>query len=68
MRPVNPPLTLAHAGGGWNFQTRQKLLRSGETLVVPAFSDGATRAAALSYGVLEYLRKTVVVAPDAAKP
>jgi NTE family protein len=63
-RPVNPPLTQAHADGGYIFQTRQKHFRSQDTLVVLAFSGGGTRAAAFSYGVLEYLRKTVVVAAN----
>lgn len=32
--------------------------------MVLAFCGGGTRAAAFSYGVLEYLRKTVIVAPN----
>ncbi len=63
-RPVNPPLAQAHADGGYTFQTRQKHFRSQDTLVVLAFSGGGTRAAAFSYGVLEYLHKTVIVAPN----
>nr|MCU0966123.1 patatin-like phospholipase family protein [Burkholderiaceae bacterium] len=66
-RPANPPLTQPHADGGYIFQTRQKHAKSQDTLVVLAFSGGGTRAAAFSYGVLEYLRKTVVVAPDGNK-
>jgi len=66
-RPTNPPLTQAHADGGYIFQSRQKHFKSQDTLVVLAFSGGGTRAAAFSYGVLEYLRKTTVVAPDGRK-
>ena len=66
-RPVNPPLKQAHADGGYTFQTRQKHFKSQETLVVLAFSGGGTRAAAFSYGVLEYLQKTVIVAPNGDK-
>jgi NTE family protein len=66
-RPVNPPLTQVHADGGYTFQSRQKHFKSQETLVVLAFSGGGTRAAAFSYGVLEYLRKTVLVAPNGDK-
>ena len=66
-RPVNPPLTQVHADGGYTFQSRQKHFKSQETLVVLAFSGGGTRAAAFSYGVLEYLRKTVIVAPNGDK-
>jgi NTE family protein len=47
-RPVNPPLTQAHADGGYIFQTRQKHARGQDTLVVLAFSGGGTRAAAFS--------------------
>jgi NTE family protein len=66
-RPTNPPLTQAHADGGYIFQTRQKHFKSQDTLVVLAFSGGGTRAAAFSYGVLEYLRKTTVVGADGRK-
>jgi NTE family protein len=66
-RPVNPPLAQAHADGGYVFQARLKHFKSQDTLVVLAFSGGGTRAAAFSYGVLEYLRRTVVVAPDGSK-
>jgi NTE family protein len=66
-RPVNPPLTHPHPDGGYTFQTRQKHFKSQDTLVVLAFSGGGTRAAAFSYGVLEYLRRTVVVAPNGDK-
>jgi NTE family protein len=63
-RPANPPLTQPHADGGYIFQTRQKHSKSQDTLVVLAFSGGGTRAAAFSYGVLEYLQKTVVASPS----
>jgi NTE family protein len=63
-RPVNPSLAQAHADLGYTFQTRQQHFRSQETLVVLAFSGGGTRAAAFSYGVLEYLRNTVVEGPQ----
>ena len=66
-RPVNPALTQVHVDGGYTFQSRQKHFKSQETLVVLAFSGGGTRAAAFSYGVLEHLRKTVLVAPNGDK-
>ncbi len=66
-RPVNPPLTKVDPDIGYTFQTRQKHFKSQETLVVLAFSGGGTRAAAFSYGVLEYLRRTEVLAPNGAK-
>ena len=45
---------------GYTFQTRQKHFKSQENLVILAFSGGGTRAAAFSYGVLEFLRRTEV--------
>jgi NTE family protein len=66
-RPVNPPITKVDPTGGYTFQTRQKHFKSQDTLVVLAFSGGGTRAAAFSYGVLEFLKRTEVVAPNGAK-
>jgi len=63
-RPVNPPITQVDPSGGYTFQTRQKHFKSQETLVVLAFSGGGTRAAAFSYGVLEFLNKTEVATPN----
>jgi NTE family protein len=65
-RPVNPPITQVDENG-YTFQTRQKHFRNPEILVVLAFSGGGTRAAAFSYGVLELLRNTEVVAASGAK-
>ncbi len=66
-RPVNPPITHVDPNAGYTFQTRQKHFKSQENLVVLAFSGGGTRAAAFSYGVLEFLRRTDVVAPNGNK-
>jgi NTE family protein len=62
-RPVNPPITHVDPNAGYTFQTRQKHFKSQENLVVLAFSGGGTRAAAFSYGVLEFLRRTEVTTP-----
>lgn len=64
---VNPPLTQVDANSGYTFQTRQKHFKSQENLVILAFSSGGTRAAAFSYGVLEFLRRTEAVGPKGYK-
>ena len=66
-RPINAPLKEVDASTGYTFQTRQKHFKSQDNLVVLAFSGGGTRAAAFSYGVLEYLRRTEVIAPNGTK-
>jgi NTE family protein len=66
-RPVNPPLKQADSNAGYTFQTRQKHFKSQENLVVLAFSGGGTRAAAFSYGVLEFLRRTEAIARNGTK-
>ncbi len=63
-RPVNPPITQVDGDRGYTLQTRQKYFKNPDTLVVLAFSGGGTRAAAFSYGVLEFLRRTRVVLSD----
>jgi NTE family protein len=66
-RPVNQPIKEVGANAGYTFQTRQPHFKSQEILVVLAFSGGGTRAAAFSYGVLEFLRRTEVVGPKGNK-
>ncbi len=66
-RPINPPITEAGLSIGYTFQTRQKYFKSQEVLVVLAFSGGGTRAAAFSYGVLEFLKRTEVIGPKGNK-
>ena len=60
-RPVNPPITQADPGIGYRLATRQPHFKAQDSLVVLAFSGGGTRAAAFSYGVLEFLRRTEIV-------
>ena len=66
-RPINPPMTQTDPSKGYRFETRQVHARDKENLVVLAFSGGGTRAAAFSYGVLEFLRRTEVVGPKGNK-
>src|SRR5439155_23633235 len=63
-RPINPPITQVDVNTGYTFQSRQKHFKSQDNLVILAFSGGGTRAAAFSYGVLEFLRRTEVVGPQ----
>ena len=67
-RPVNPPITQTDLRTGYRLETRQaQSTNSKENLVILAFSGGGTRAAAFSYGVLEFLRRTEIVAPNGQK-
>jgi NTE family protein len=68
-RPINPPITQIEPNGGYGLQTRQKHFKNLEqgNLVILAFSGGGTRAAAFSYGVLEFLRRNELVAPNGAR-
>jgi NTE family protein len=60
-RPVNPPIAQADPNGGYRFENRVAKTDKLEDLIILAFSGGGTRAAAFSYGVLEYLRRTEMV-------
>ncbi len=66
-RPINPPITQTDSTKGYSFEARQGNIKDRENLVILAFSGGGTRAAAFSYGVLEFLRKTEVVGPKGNK-
>jgi len=62
--PVNAPLTTAKpAAAGYRFENVVQT-NADDTSLVLAFSGGGTRAAALSYGVLEELAKTEVGPPS----
>jgi NTE family protein len=60
-RPINPPLAQADPEIGYRLATRPANPKGASTLVILAFSGGGTRAAAFSYGVLEFLRRTEIV-------
>ena len=66
-RPINPPITHADPNAGYRFITRPQYSAANESLVILAFSGGGTRAAAFSYGVLEFLRNTEIVGPKGNK-
>jgi len=62
-RPINQPISHVDTESGYRASVRlPKLNNDPNTLFLLAFSGGGTRAAAFSYGVLEELRRTVVVA------
>ncbi|HWW01162.1 MAG TPA: patatin-like phospholipase family protein [Candidatus Acidoferrum sp.] len=58
--PRNAPLNSSSASTGYRFQNTASPTNSSELLLMLAFSGGGTRAAALSYGVLEELARSEV--------
>jgi len=60
-RPINPPITHVDPNTGYRFEARQARMNDKDDLIILAFSGGGTRAAAFSYGVLEFLRRTEVI-------
>jgi len=60
-RPVNPPIAHVDSNAGYRFGNQVATAEKRENLVILAFSGGGTRAAAFSYGVLEFLRRTEIV-------
>jgi NTE family protein len=66
-RPINPPITQADPTTGYRFEVRQAQVKNKDNLVILAFSGGGTRAAAFSYGVLEFLKRTEIIGPKGNK-
>jgi NTE family protein len=58
--PVNQPQDPAHSSSRYDFKTFDKSESEAGTFVVLTFSGGGTRAAALSYGILDRLRQTAL--------
>jgi NTE family protein len=59
--PVNQPIKEIHPNAGYRAAQVKDPQNSDHMLMFLTFSGGGTRAAALSYGVLEELRKTEVI-------
>lgn len=62
--PRNAPLISSDASTGYRFRHTASPTNSSDLLLMLAFSGGGTRAAALSYGVLEELARTPVDAQE----
>jgi NTE family protein len=58
--PGNEPIAVVDDSSGYRRMGNTWLEQGGDTLILLAFSGGGTRAAALSYGVLEELRDTLL--------
>jgi NTE family protein len=58
--PANTPTTQIQPDKGYRFDTLAKGDNSEDLFVILTFSGGGTRAAALSYGVMEKLRSTKI--------
>ncbi len=59
-KPVNQPIELIDEANGYRVFSGSQLRPYGENLILLAFSGGGTRAAALSYGVMQELRDTSI--------
>lgn len=64
---MNKQVSTVDDNAGYRFETMHAKAEDQENLVVLAFSGGGTRAAAFSYGVLEFLRNTEMVGPKGKK-
>lgn len=59
-KPVNESISQIDEGGGYRVLTPDLSMPVGENIILLAFSGGGTRAAALSYGVMQELRDTTI--------
>ncbi|MEZ5651583.1 MAG: patatin-like phospholipase family protein [Burkholderiaceae bacterium] len=57
----NEPIAAPRAASGYSVQSFAHRHKADDTIFLVAFSGGGTRAAALSYGVLQALRDTAIV-------
>ncbi|MEH6570679.1 MAG: patatin-like phospholipase family protein [Halioglobus sp.] len=62
--PTNQAITQIDESSGYRRLNRERSAALGENLVLLAFSGGGTRASALSYGVMQELRDTLIDGRD----
>ena len=62
--PVNQPITAVDEQSGYRRLDATRPENFGDTLVLLSFSGGGTRAAALSYGVMQELRDTLITSGE----
>ena len=60
-RPINPPISHVDWNSGYRFEAPQARFSDKDDLLILASSGGGTCAAAFSYGVLEFRRRTEVI-------
>ncbi len=60
LKPSNQPITEVDEASGYRRLGLKQDNEAGDTIVLLAFSGGGTRAAALSYGVMQELRDTYI--------
>ena len=58
--PINPRLSRFDSSYGYRYENLKAPENSESLFVILTFSGGGTRAAALSYGVMERLRNTKI--------
>jgi NTE family protein len=57
--PGNQPITQIDESEGYRRLDKDRIAAMGDTIIFLSFSGGGTRAAALSYGVMQELRDTL---------
>jgi NTE family protein len=58
--PGNKAITQVEEGEGYRLDAARERVSQEQNIVLLAFSGGGTRAAAMSYGVMQELRDTVI--------
>jgi NTE family protein len=59
--PGNQPIEAVDEDSGYRRLSTERMASAGDSLIILSFSGGGTRAAALSYGVMQELRDTLII-------